>query len=79
MSKKLSFGSLFHRAPPAVGGPPEEQTQDLEKLDRQLKTAELETRFRESLASGKIEGDIITVDKNGDVVTKAKSTNIFDL
>ncbi len=79
MSKKLSFGTLFHRAPATAGSPTEEQTQEIERLDRELKTAKLETRFRESLADGKIDGDIITIDNSGNVVRKTQSTNIFDL
>ena len=78
MSKKLTFGTLFHR-PPTVSAPAGEQTDEAERLDRELKTAELETRFREALASGKITGDIITTDEQGNVVHSAKSTNIFDL
>ncbi len=78
MSKKLTLGTLFHRSP-TVSDPAKEQADEAEKLDRELKTAELETRFREALASGKITGDIITTDENGNVVRSAKSTNIFDL
>jgi len=78
MSKKLTLGTLFHR-PPTVGEPAKEQTGEAEKLDRELKAVEPETRFREALANGKITGDIITTDENGNVVRSAKSTNIFDL
>ncbi len=78
MSKKLTLGTLFHR-PPAVSGPAKEQADEAERLGRELKTAELETRFREALASGKITGDILTIDEGGNVVRDAKSTNIFDL
>lgn len=78
MSKKLTLGTLFHR-PPTVRDPAKEQTDEAEKLTRELKTAEVETRFREALASGKITGDIITTDENGNIVRGTKSTNIFDL
>ena len=78
MSKKLTLGTLFHR-PPTVGRPANEQTDEAEKLARDLKAAEVETRFREALASGKITGDIITTDESGNIVRSTKSTNIFDL
>ncbi len=79
MSKKLTLGTLFHRMPPTVSDPTREQTDEAETLDRELKTAELKTRFREALANGKITGDIITTDENGNVIRSVKSTNIFDL
>lgn len=78
MSKKLTLGTLFHR-PPTVSDGAKAQAEEAERLDRELKTAEIETRFREALADGKITGDIITIDEHGNVVGKSKSTNIFDL
>ena len=78
MSIKVTLGTLFHR-PPTVSTPAKEQADESDKLDRKLKAAELETRFRESLASGKITGDILTTDEHGNVVRNAQSTNIFDL
>ena len=77
MNKKLTLGTLFHR-PPAVSAPAKEQTDEAE-LAHALQVAEVETRFREALASGKITGDIITTDENGNIVHSTKSTNIFDL
>ncbi len=78
MSKKLTLRTSSNR-PPTVSAPAEEQAGEAERLDRELKTAELETRFREALAGGKITGDIITNDEQGNVVGKPKGTNIFDL
>lgn len=78
MSKRLTLATLFHR-PPTVSDGAKEQTGEAERLNHDLKAAELETRFRAALASGKITGDIITTDEDGNVVRKTKSTNIFDL
>lgn len=79
MTMKFTLGSLFHRAPPTVESSSEEHMQEEETLKPKSGAAELETRFRESLASGKITGDIITLDKDGSRVKDTKSTNIFDL
>ena len=76
---KFNLGSLFHRAPTTMDSPSEEHMQEAETLKRELGTAELETRFREALASGKVTGDIVTLDKDGKLVKDTKSTNIFNL
>ncbi len=78
MNEKLIPGTLLHH-PPTVKRPAGEQTQEAGRLYHEWAAAELETRFREGLASGKITGDIITTDENGNVAEKSKSTNIFDL
>ncbi len=78
MSKKIGLGSLFHKAPPANRDDQEQATQAaVEKLTRELAAAELDTRFREALASGEIAGDIVAVDQQGREV-KRKPSNIFD-
>ena len=79
MSKKTMFADLFHRAPQVVNNPAKEQTVEAEELSRRLKSAEVETRFREALASGKISGDIIITDEKGNVVHETSSPSIFDL
>ena len=79
MSKRIGLGSLFHKAPPANRDEQEQATQAAgEKLTRALAAAELDTRFREALASGEIAGDVIAVDQQGSEV-KRKTSNIFDL
>ena len=79
MSKKIQFADLFHRAPPAVNKPAQEQAAETEELAHKLKSAEVETRFREALASGKITGDIVVTDDQGNVVRETSSPSIFDL
>ncbi len=77
MSKKFGMSSLFHKALPATREEQEQATQaSVEKLTRELAAAELDTRFRESLAKGEISGDIIAIDKQGHEV-KRKRSNIF--
>ena len=79
MSKRLTLATLFHRPPAVAERPTQDSTAEPERLKRELKTAELETRFREALASGKSTGDIITTDEHGNIVPRTKNTNIFDL
>ena len=78
MSKK-TFATLFHRAPQVANTSVKEQAAETEELEHTLKSAEIETRFREALASGKITGDIITTDEKGNIVRNAESISIFDL
>ena len=84
MSKKLILGTLFHRPPLTEARQTREQAEkeqaaESARLARELKAAEIETRFREALASGRITGDVITTDESGNVVHPSQSTNIFDL
>ena len=79
MSKKMTFATLFHRPPAVAERPTQDSAAEAERLNRELKTAELEMRFREALASGKSTGDIITTDEHGNILPRAKNTNIFDL
>ncbi len=79
MSKKIQLADFFHRASPAANKPAREQAAETEKLIHKLKSAEVETRFREALASGKITGDIIVTDDQGNVVRETNSPSIFDL
>ena len=79
MSKKMTFADLFHRTSPAANKPAQEQAAETEELTYKLKSAEVETRFREALASGKITGDITVTDDQGNVVREMNSPSIFDL
>ena len=72
--------NLLHKVLPSNREAVEKSKQATEdKLLHELASAQIETRFRASLASGRSTGDIVTVDEYGNQVKETQNTNIFDL
>lgn len=73
------LSSLFHKSAPTKNHRIEQQ-EYVENLTGELATAEIDTRFRDTLRTGETMGDVIMVDDQGNPVSDMpKRKNILGL
>jgi len=75
------LSGLFHKSATTENQRTERQEQEyVEKLTRELATAEIDTRFRDTLQKGEAMGDVVMVDDQGNPVSNMpKRKNILGL